>query len=994
MNKVRSSYADLPLWPHQRDALNVVDRYLAARGESGGSAALIRMPTGTGKSGVIAAATQLLVASGDSLVLSPWDALVDQLGRDIAERFWNRISVEPPLGRRTARLFPSTAVDELAATRIPAIWTATIATLQQLRRDAASAYAELARRVSLVIVDEGHYEPALEWALAVRNLTRPTVLFTATPYRNDFKFFDIDADYYFHLSHADAERERYLRKVRFAAVSYQYSAIAFCDAVVATMREIEARAPDARAIVRCASKGTVQEVAAELARRHETVIGVHERFPTGDNVLRQHVPNPETETARYWVHQNKLTEGIDDPAFRLVAFFEPFRSERALVQQIGRVLRNPSRRSGQYAVVLHDPRDGLEESWTAYSRYDEMHDPHELLRSPREFATLQPSVQYVTGRFRERFDLASETVHLDFDYPLSTRIYRVSADFSLDQLADAVVRLLDESDFDVGPTRSPTPSTRLHPYVAVRNSPLLWRKAFAEFEIGFTVYHRLRDYLFFYDSQGLVPPSSNSMSIIDAAGLQRLYGANTTRLTTVTLLNTDLGRNSVRRRTLRARSIAELGPDLSDHAQFASTARGITAATGGDAVDRYVGFTRSRVRDRRAGVTSFDDYLEWLESIADVIDNTSTSRAAVFDRFAEVISAPRDPTPRNILLDFPVERFHAIIDEVDQELNIDDVCVEVADGTFTFRANDVDHEVRITWTGKSYHLESPTLDDLYSMHEPGSDRHDTLISHLNREQAFRVLPASMHDDHCVYVGGTFIRPRLPLWGRLETSRFELLGILNPIEELGAIGDEKGRDGSATSSGWAAGSLFHLIDNLGAGTQLAPQLANVDLLVCDDMGTEIADFVALDTTTGRVIAIHAKAFRTAKPRSASALHEVSSQALKNLAYLQPYFVGEPKNLNHWSGPWKGPAGVVAKRVRRGGQLTAKQAWTRFRSALRDPSTTREVWLVLGQGPSKSQLDHERGKQKPKPEVIQMLFSLQATWAAVSAVGARLRVFCSP
>jgi hypothetical protein len=31
----------------------------------------------------------------------------------------------------------------------------------------------------------------------------------------------------------------------------------------------------------------------------------------------------------------------------------------------------------------------------------------------------------VTGRFREQFDIASPTVHEDFDYPRSTRVYLV-----------------------------------------------------------------------------------------------------------------------------------------------------------------------------------------------------------------------------------------------------------------------------------------------------------------------------------------------------------------------------------------------------------------------------------------------------------------------------------------------------------------------------------------------------------------------------------------
>jgi hypothetical protein len=144
-----------------------------------------------------------------------------------------------------------------------------------------------------------------------------------------------------------------------------------------------------------------------------------------------------------------------------------------------------------------------------------------------------------------------------------------------------------------------------------------------------------------------------------------------------------------------------------------------------------------------------------------------------------------------------------------------------------------------------------------------------------------------------------------------------------VPELATIATEKGAPGSATADGWAEGSLFSLIDKLGTGTGMEAPLLGVNLLVCDDIGTEIADFIALDETN-RVIAIHAKAFSTAKPRSAGALHEISSQALKNLGYLQPYFVGEPKNLSRWNNQWQGPQGRVTSRIRRGAPITGRAA----------------------------------------------------------------------
>ena len=360
---------DLNLWPHQSQALATVGRYIQARRGRPGPSAMIRMPTGTGKSGVIAVTAHRLVEDGDVLVLTPWDALVDQLADDVRERFWRRIGTAAPDSKFVHRIYPSTVADNLRKLKTPGIWTATIATLQQLESQDPQTYSHLARRTRLVIVDEGHYEPAPTWSRAVRGLGRPTVLFTATPYRNDFKFFDVDRAFCFFYSHHEAEAARFIRRVKFESHEFR-DVMSFCDILVEAWQRLF-KAPRPRVIVRCATKNSVQTVTAELSRRDLNAIGIHERFPASvDGPLRRHVPSVDTETADFWVHQNKLVEGIDDPRFRLVAFLEPFANERAFIQQVGRVLRNPGRKSRQYAWVLGDPNQGLEDSWDAYLAYD------------------------------------------------------------------------------------------------------------------------------------------------------------------------------------------------------------------------------------------------------------------------------------------------------------------------------------------------------------------------------------------------------------------------------------------------------------------------------------------------------------------------------------------------------------------------------------------------------------------------------------------------
>jgi site-specific recombinase XerD len=54
------------------------------------------------------------------------------------------------------------------------------------KRKSAEDLLQLLATFDLILVDEGHYEPAVSWSKGVRELNRPTVLLSATPYRNDF----------------------------------------------------------------------------------------------------------------------------------------------------------------------------------------------------------------------------------------------------------------------------------------------------------------------------------------------------------------------------------------------------------------------------------------------------------------------------------------------------------------------------------------------------------------------------------------------------------------------------------------------------------------------------------------------------------------------------------------------------------------------------------------------------------------------------------------
>jgi hypothetical protein len=741
----------------------------------------------------------------------------------------------------------------------------------------------------------------------------------------------------------------------------------------------------------------IDQVISALSRRGQSALGIHETFPADDATRLRRVPDPEKRSERFWVHQFKLTEGIDSSAFKAVAFFRPLPSERAFVQQVGRVLRNPTRSPTEIGLVIHRESDQLSRAWEAYRAYDEAAAETGLPASPLEIASWQPPPQYFDGRFRDTFDIQKAVGAEDLLFPRSVRVFRVPESFELDELAEIVEQHLDDSDCLHHRALSPRADTRLHPYMMINNSPILSRSAFYQCSLGFTCYRRIGKYLFYLDTEGLHPEAITSLAAVDTSCLRRLFHGANVRLGSISLSNTNLGPSAARRRTIHARSIGDLGPDLSDHAQLATIATGtfqVLKDGNPHHVSRYVGFSRSRVSDR--GMVEFGEYNEWLEDLARGLDNANARPLRVFDRFAEVVPRPADPTPRNILLDFNPDDFVDNRDVPAGRLRIDDLCMDVAGGSFALAANDETFDVAIKWDAKTgrYLLSSEQLDQRFTTAAASSGpRSLSVVSYMNREQAFRIIPESgRREEYCIYTGRRFYRPRLPLGPTSSSDNPDLLALMDGVTELGSIETEKGDPGSATSVGWTQESLFGFIDSGGAGSALERDL-KFDLLVCDDMGTEIADFIGLDTTNRRVVAIHAKAFDRAKRISASSLQEVSAQALKNLSFLQPYPYGKPPKLNSWSGPWRGPAGQVDSRVRQGSGAPA-QLWKQMREALADPRTTREAWIMLGQGPSQSLLRSESRKRPPRAEVIQMLFSLQAVWGAVTSTGARMRVLSSP
>ena len=417
------------LWEHQQAAISTVVAYLNGnktipeRPEQK-EAALLKLPTGTGKSGIVAVLTRCLPDVRRVLVLTPRTALTEQLMADVRYRFWGHMGfkvdsemlfsgdadvmgqvledvyVEHLLPRKVSQILQN--ITDADVDR--AVLVGTHQALSSIRKAALNpedANSEVCQNLldmirnnfDFVVVDEGHYEPAISWSRGVREFNLPTLLLSATPYRNDYKSFRVRGRYLFNFPYAESVEREIIRPVEIivpAGIAAQNRQAAVTQFVGILRNELPDRLEQARhwfkdgtepkIMVRGDDLETLKALQQEINQVFETrAVLIHDR-------AKKTRANPDRFTsvasaklnraeATFWIHQNKLMEGIDDPSFVAVGIFDFMGNARQLVQQIGRVTRHSKgdRRYKQAGWVLGSPSNAarIQTAWDRYKGYED-----------------------------------------------------------------------------------------------------------------------------------------------------------------------------------------------------------------------------------------------------------------------------------------------------------------------------------------------------------------------------------------------------------------------------------------------------------------------------------------------------------------------------------------------------------------------------------------------------------------------------------------------
>lgn len=254
-----------------------------------------------------------------------------------------------------------------------------------------------------------------------------------------------------------------------------------------------------------------------------------------------------------------------------------------------------------------------------------------------------------------------------------------------------------------------------------------------------------------------------------------------------------------------------------------------------------------------------------------------------------------------------------------------------------------------------------------------------LARHIDRKDLFTVL---FNDIALAYVDGTLFRDEALTGGGEDFLRH-----LIAEPRLAEATSEKG-DFQAGQLGFSDQSVFHMVvDGIAA---------DCNILVCDDLGDEWADFIGLSTTgsPNMVSFYHAK--HGTRSLGASPFHEAVGQAMKNLGRMSLAADAMPAKYQSWGAPYRN-AGVTTaiSRLVRGG--TQAEIEASVASARQAPDLVKRVFIVtssLSRGDVAAAFVNAAGGTPPPAHFVQLYWLLTTYFAACVEMGAIGYVICQP
>ncbi len=552
--------------------------------------------------------------------------------------------------------------------------------------------------------------------------------------------------------------------------------------------------------------------------------------------------------------------------------------------------------------MLHSEGIHVERSWKNYLEFEvqpNLVDPERYREFLNTLLKQQPDMEYFGRRFRRKFDTRSAALSSEILLRASCVVRKLGGKFDWDEFTDFTTDyLLLQGSILLGPDSGAVTgpdNSRLWVYAIFGNTPLLIEHSQYEVRLGAAAAVLHNDLLFMVDTEGLYPSDylTQYTSKVAPDELARIFGKNTTTPKEVSLQNPWPAGPAVKSSTIHADNLADTPAQLSDAVLVCSTVRANVRPDGPGPVRRhYAGFQRGRLseelRSTEKSAFSLQEYVLWTGELSQRILAAHREPPEFFSRYLSPTVPPSPMAPKYLVLnvfgsDFELEdtegntiEFVDSIVAVNEKENAQagelhwDLCVKYRDLAAPDRPpKEASATLKYDPLTARFRVQGGSLNSEILVLEEGADEGNGFETYLNNHD--ELFTVALEQPEVFYTAQSFYR--------LDYSHAEarLATMLKPVHPLATVTSEKGKIGKRKTS-WDASSIFHLIDSLGNTGLVHRNFGNPELLLCDDLGTESADFICASFSDRKIAFIHAKDGDDHSV-SASALHIVVAQAQK-------------------------------------------------------------------------------------------------------------------
>lgn len=425
----------------------------------------------------------------------------------------------------------------------------------------------------------------------------------------------------------------------------------------------------------------------------------------------------------------------------------------------------------------------------------------------------------------------------------------------------------------------------------------------------------------------------NNLVPLSATKIANVLVENNTDFQQIKLANMNTSKNAMRTKSYEANNLQISMPMFGTNQNIVTTIRFVNDNDGTCSVN--IGTSRIAKFGNKKGLTLL---LEWMNFLVSKLENYVETENFL-TRFAMPFSwkeVGADLQPTSLLINiFDLQNY--ISDKLDDKSiyrKVDkDSYIDFTDSFWRiFREGSESLELtRITDTqfmyknigvvklanGLNITAKKP-LDSLYYKDNVG--RYLSVKSLINTLHCFIVC---FSDFSYVYASGKLYRN-----SEIEKDFDSILAVLEPVGAISTVASEKGDGYSEQSTEFTANSLFHVVEN---------ELYNTaDILLCDDMGNEWADHIAISNDA--ISFIHSKC-KDKAGLSASNFQDAIGQAIKNIGNMNPNMNALRSKIDSMRGTWKN-TGI--QKCRKGNVDDIEGKYLKLMS---NPNKKREVCLAV-------------------------------------------------